>query len=73
MKNRNVRFLIDDVYVPKPAEILTELHGRDLLEGKVIELSDRGADQNAYAVVVVDSLSQPVVVPTAKILTVSDP
>ena len=73
LQNRNVCFLIGDAYVPQPAEILTELHGRDLLEGKVIDFSDRGSDRNAFAVIAVDGLTQPVVVPTAKILAVGDP
>jgi hypothetical protein len=72
LRNRNVRFLVNDVYVPEPVQVLAELHSRDLLQGKVIDLSDRGTDRNAFAVVAVAGLSQPVVVPTARILAVED-
>jgi len=60
------------VYVPEPAEILAELHGQDLLQGRVIDLSDRGSERGAFAVVVVDGLTNPVVVPVAKIVGVEE-
>jgi hypothetical protein len=44
-----------------------ELHGRDLLQGKVIDMSDSGTQQEAFAVVEVDGISQPVVVPMNRI------
>jgi hypothetical protein len=40
-----------------------ELHGRDQLEGKVIDVSDTGSQEEAFAVVEVQGLSQAVVVP----------
>jgi hypothetical protein len=68
LRNRKVSFRIRDVYVPEPAQILVELHGQDLLCGQVVELSDRGFDKDAFAVVEVRGLRTPVVVPVAKIL-----
>jgi hypothetical protein len=44
-----------------------ELHGRDLLQGRVIDMSDSGAQQEAFAVVEVEGLAQPVVVPMNRI------
>jgi hypothetical protein len=44
-----------------------ELHGRDLLQGKVIDISDSGTQQEAFAVVEVEGLDQPVVVPMNRI------
>jgi hypothetical protein len=44
-----------------------ELHGKDQLEGKVIDLSDSGNQEEAFAVVQVEGLSRPVVVPLKKI------
>jgi hypothetical protein len=44
-----------------------ELHGKDLLQGKVIDVSDSGFEQEAFAVVEVEGLSQPVVVPMKRI------
>ena len=57
-----VQFRINDAYVPEPAQILKELHGKDLLQGKLIDVSDSGARDHAFAVVEVEGLSQPVVV-----------
>ena len=67
LRHKKVRFLVGDVYVPEPAQVLIEIHGRDLLQGTVIDFSDFGTDKNAFAVVAVDGLVQPVVVPVAKI------
>jgi hypothetical protein len=62
VRNRWVTFRICDAYVPEPGQILSELHGKDQLEGKVIDLSDAGIQQEAFAVVEVQGLSRPVVV-----------
>jgi len=67
VRNRWVNFRISDVYVPDPAQILMELHGSDLLQGKVIDMSDSGTQQEAFAVVEVEGLMQPVVVPMNRI------
>jgi hypothetical protein len=58
-----VNFRISDVYIPEPAQILMQLHGNDLLQGKIIDISDTGGKEDAYAVVEVEGLPQPVVVP----------
>jgi hypothetical protein len=63
VRNSWVTFRICDAYVPEPAQILMELHGEDQLEGKVIDVSDTSFQEEAYAVVEVEGLSQPVVVP----------
>ena len=39
----------------------------DLLQGKVIDISDSGTQQEAFAVVEVEGLDQPVVVPMNRI------
>ena len=67
MRNRWVNFKIKDVYVPEPGQILLELHGDDLLQGKIIDSSDSGFQKNAFAVVEVEGLDQPVVVPMDRI------
>ena len=63
VRNRWVNFQISDIYIPDPGQILNELHGKDLLQGKVIDVSDSGTQQEAFAVVEVEGLRQPVVVP----------
>jgi hypothetical protein len=57
-----VQFRVDDAYVPEPGQILMELHGKDLLQGKLVDVSDSGSQDEAFAVVEVEGLSQPVVV-----------
>lgn len=63
MRNSWVNFRICDAYIPEPVQILMELHGEDLLRGKIIDVSDSGSQDEQFAVVEVESLSQPVVVP----------
>lgn len=63
VRNSCVIFRVCDAYVPEPVQILMELHGEDQLQGKVIDVSDAGFQEEAYAVVEVEGLSQPVVVP----------
>ena len=67
MRNRLVHFKIGDVYFPDPAKLLRDLHGEDLLQGKVIEVSDSGGADGKFVVVEVEGLAEPVVVPVARI------
>jgi hypothetical protein len=62
VRNSWVNFRISDAYVPEPVQILTELHGNDQVQGKVIDVSNAGSPEEAFAVVEVEGLSQPVVV-----------
>ena len=70
--NRHVHFRISDVFVPEPAQLLQHLHGQDLLEGRIVELSDGGLERDAFAVVEVEGVNQPVVVPVARIVDFND-
>jgi hypothetical protein len=60
--NTWVQFRIDDAYVPEPAQLLMQLHGKDVLQGKIIDVSNSDSRDEAFAVVEVEGLSQPVVV-----------
>ena len=44
LRGRFVQFHARDIYLPQPSVILDELHGGDVLEGKVVEVSDGGKD-----------------------------
>jgi hypothetical protein len=66
--NRWVHFKIRDVYHPDPMKILTDLHGNDLLTGKIIDLSDSGMHKNAFAVIEVENIQELLVVPIEQIL-----
>lgn len=72
LTGKQVRFRIRDVYVPEPAQILEDLHGQDLLCGRIIDISDRGERQRSYAVVQVEGLVRPVVVPMAKVIAAEE-
>jgi len=72
LRNRYVNFRICDVHVPESTQVLSELHGRDLLHGRVIDLSDSGARTEAFVVVDVEGLSQAVVVPVEKIVDIEE-
>jgi hypothetical protein len=66
------RFRIRDVHHPEPAELLQALHGCDVLEGEVLDLSDGGLDPAAYAVIRVERLERPVVVPVERLFDGTD-
>ncbi|HEX2202415.1 MAG TPA: hypothetical protein VHG91_03915 [Longimicrobium sp.] len=67
---RRARFRIRDVHIPEPAEVLEALHGGDLLQGEILDLSDSGVDPAVYAVVKVDALERPLVVAVERLLPV---
>jgi hypothetical protein len=67
LRDRWIHFRISDVYIPDPEKLLIELYGNDLVQGKVIDLSDSGAQQGSFAVVQVEGLEQPVIVPVERI------
>ncbi len=67
LKGRRVQFAIRDIYFPGPEVVLNELHGADLIAGEIVDVSDSGPDQNAFVVVKVEALENPVVVPFERI------
>lgn len=68
LRKQYVRFKISDIYIPDPLIVLYKLHGNDLLQGRVIDMSDTGTQQEAFVVVEVEGIEQPVVVPVDRIL-----
>ena len=62
-----VTFRISDIYFPEPPQVLMELHGKDFLKGKIVDVSDSGAEKDQYAVVEVEGLPRPVIVAMAHI------
>lgn len=71
LRNQWVQFKICDVYHPDPVQVLRGLHGGDLLTGKVIDLSDCGMQKEAFAVVEVDGIEEPVIIPVERIFSAS--
>ena len=70
IRNRLVNFKIRDVYIPDPREILVELYANDILQGRVLDLTDTGPAKQAFVVVKVEGVSRHVIVPIERILSV---
>ena len=69
--NQFVRFKISDIYLPDPLVVLTKLHGDDMLQGRVVEISDGGVRPERYAVIDVPELEQMIIVPLERVEDVS--
>ncbi|PYQ46332.1 MAG: hypothetical protein DMF78_26575 [Acidobacteria bacterium] len=67
-KGRHVRFRVRDVHLPAPSEVLDEMHGGDVLEGKVVDVSDNGTEAGLFVVIQVDGLRRPCVLAVERIL-----
>ena len=66
--NQQVRFKVADIHTPHPLVVLYELHGNDLLEGRVVDLSDSGETKEAFAVVEVEQVRQFLIVPVERLV-----
>jgi hypothetical protein len=65
-----VRFRARDIYIPDPQEVLNELYGNNILQGKVVDLTDSGAQGKAFVVVEVEGMKNFLIVPIEKVLGV---
>jgi hypothetical protein len=72
LKGRNVWFRAGDIHLPEPAEVLHELHSGEILEGRVVDVSDSGPDGRAFVVIQVDRLRQPCILAVERILPAVD-
>jgi hypothetical protein len=66
--DQQVRFKVADIHTPHPLVVLYELHGNDLLEGRVVDLSDSGELKEAFAVVEVEQVRQFLIVPVERLV-----
>jgi hypothetical protein len=55
---RQVRFKIRDVHFPEIGELLLELHGNDVLQGKVIDVTDNSESGRPFAVIQLDGVDR---------------
>ena len=62
LSGRWVHFRIRDVFVPEPLSLLDELHGNDVLQGRVVAVTRSGGSDALFAVVEVDGYGRPMVV-----------
>jgi hypothetical protein len=70
LRNQTVNFRICDVYLPDPATVAMNLYGENLLQGRVIDVSDSGEAESAFAIVEVEGIDQPLIVPADRIFGV---
>jgi hypothetical protein len=68
LRDQWVHFKVLDAYHPEPTKVLLDLHGNDILLGKVIDLSDSGMQKDAFLVVKVEAIEEPLIVPVERIL-----
>jgi hypothetical protein len=66
--NQRVHFKIRDVYYPDPTTVLLDLYGDAHVEGTVVELTDGGTQIDAFVVVEVEGMAEPVIVPVERIV-----
>lgn len=67
LRDHFVRFKITDIYLPDPLIILNKLHGEDMLEGRVVDISDSATRPERFAVIDVPELDQMIVVPLERV------
>jgi hypothetical protein len=68
MSDRWVHFRIRDVFHPEPAALLDQLHGDDILQGRVIEMTQSSTDDRAYLVVEVPDLAERLILRVDRVL-----
>jgi hypothetical protein len=66
--NKLVHFRVRDVYIPEPGNLLMKLHGDDLLQGRVLDVSHDAVSTGSYAVVKVAGIDQQLIVPLDQVL-----
>lgn len=71
--NQTVKFRKRDVFWPEATEMLLDLHGDDPLEGTIVALSDSGSERDAYAVIEVDGIARPLMVPIDHVVLAASP
>lgn len=72
LKNHTVNFRICDIFYPDCQQILFQLHGNDVLQGRVLDLSESGAVDGSFVEIQVEGLAEQVIVPLERILGVSE-
>jgi hypothetical protein len=72
LKNHTVDFRICDIFYPKWEQILFELHGNDVLQGRVVDLSDSGDVDGSFVEVQVEGLPVLLIIPLERILGVCE-
>jgi len=72
LKNHTVNFRICDIFYPDCQQILFQLHGNDVLHGRVVDLSESGLVDGSFVEIDVEGLAEKVIVPLERILGISE-
>jgi hypothetical protein len=67
-----VNFRICDIFYPDFQQVLFELHGNDVLQGRVIDLSGSGVLNGSFAEIEVDELEEPLIIPVDRIFGICE-
>ena len=70
IRNRLVNFEMGDIYMPDPRDVSLELHAHDILQGRVLDLTDSGTTRRAFVVVEIDGVAGHVIVPMERVISV---
>lgn len=72
LKDHTVNFRICDIFYPDCQQILFQLHGNDVLQGRVVDLSESGLVDGSFVEIDVEGLAEKVIVPLERILGISE-
>lgn len=72
LKDHTVNFRICDIFYPDCQQILFQLHGNDVLQGRVVDLSESGLVDGSFVEIDVEGLGEKVIVPLERILGISE-
>lgn len=67
LQDRWVNFRIADVFEPNPKSLLLDLHGSDLLQGRVLGVTDNGEPGGVFVLVQVEGIDRMLIVPVSRI------
>ena len=70
--NRFVRFKVSDVTIPGPQEVVNELYGGDIVQGKVVDITESGAQEQAFIIVKVEGMNALLILPAEKVIGITD-
>ena len=70
--NRFVRFKVSDVTIPGPQEVVNELFGGDIVQGKVVDITKSGAEEQAFIIVKVEGMNALLILPAEKVIGITD-
>ena len=72
LMNRFVRFKVSDVTIPAPQAVVTELYGGDIVQGKVVDITEIGTQEQAFIVVKVEAMKEFLILPAEKVIGMMD-